>query len=603
MQIWADVFDAAGNRLGEGPITSIGSAKITRVLDGAGEISLSLPLTDGRVNDLITNECRVTLWLYQANGDKRELGRGILRKLNGKDANELTLSPNGPDQLDELRRKSVLLARIYNGTAVNTAVAALVGLVSGWTVDTTGITGNLYARFDGMSVLAALQEVAKNRGLHFRLNGDKAITFGALGDTAPLRIIQAGQAAAMLNLERNDDVALIESLTWVHDSEAVANWIIPLGGGQGEAALTLKHCTRSIAGGYAYNVQTMTGPDGSTLYYLADATSIAAYGQIEKTFTCEITPVSHSSVDLTNAANALYDAAVAYLLRYKDKQTVYSVTLKKAYETLKPGQKVPLVYKGFVYDPDGAIVSWADLNTEFWITKVTESVSADGVTTSLEISNVDRAVEDTAAVIVGAIESVTLKNVQVQPYPAVFTYVYTDTVQQSGSYQRYLIYPAAQFGKNAKFTLPIDDSVLSIIRVKLTIKTRPLYVLDYTEAFHDLVNGSRPDTTRYYLVAEDTHYPTAVHLWINGSDVSTTLGGPWHTAGEDSALDVTLDVTDIILAAGTYGAHDIQVSCGDFSAPKAINVAGYAAKSDFQSHGIVEMTMQMHCLTQAIKLD
>jgi hypothetical protein len=263
---------------------------------------------------------------------------------------------------------------------------------------------------------------------------------------------------------------------------------------------------------------------------------------------------------------------------------------------------VRLVYKGFIYDQDGVIVSWADLNTEFWITKVTESFSAEGVTTSLEISNIDRAIEDTAAVIVGAIEGVTLKNVQVQPYPAVFTYVYTDTVQKASSYQRYLIYPAVQFGKNAKFTLPIDDSVLSIIRVKIAIKTRPLYILDYTDAFHDVLNGNRPDTYRYYLVSEDTHYPTDVHLWINGSDVSAALGGPWHTAGEDSVLNVTLDITDIILTAGTYGAHDIQVSCGNFSAPKAINVAGYAANNDFQSHGVVEMTMQMHCLTQAIKL-
>ena len=61
-----DILDASGNVLGEGPITAVTAASITRKLDGPGEVSLRLPAADKRVQDLIALERRVRLWAFEA---------------------------------------------------------------------------------------------------------------------------------------------------------------------------------------------------------------------------------------------------------------------------------------------------------------------------------------------------------------------------------------------------------------------------------------------------------------------------------------------------------------------------------------------------------
>jgi hypothetical protein len=156
-----------------------------------------------------------------------------------------------------------------------------------------------------MSVLKALQLLADQQGLHLRLGTThRRIEFGAFGEASGLTFINTQAAPAALY--GNDDVALIERFTVEHSAEVAANWLIPLGAGEGVAQLTLQHATRIGL----YTVQSMTGPDGQTLYYIADAASIAALGRIEKVGVFYIAPVTNSD-DIENAANALYDAAYA----------------------------------------------------------------------------------------------------------------------------------------------------------------------------------------------------------------------------------------------------------------------------------------------------
>lgn len=155
-----------------------------------------------------------------------------------------------------------------------------------------------------------------------------------------------------------------------------------------------------------YDLKVMMGPDGAPLYYIKDDTSIAAYGRKERTFSVNIKPASDNLADVVAAASAIYDAAAAYLDRYKLRQIVYSVTLKKVFQTLSPGQMIKLTYKGYVYNLDGDKVTWLDVaNEEFWIIQVTETGGAD-LTTSLEISNVDKAREDIATSIVNTLDRV-----------------------------------------------------------------------------------------------------------------------------------------------------------------------------------------------------
>jgi len=155
-----------------------------------------------------------------------------------------------------------------------------------------------------------------------------------------------------------------------------------------------------------YDLNVMMGPDGAPLYYLKDDVSIASYGRKERTFSVNIRPASDSAGDIAIASSAIYDAAAAYLSRYAVRQVAYSLTLRKAYQTLLPGQVIDLTYKGYVWDDDGNKVSWLNVSNEgFWITRVTESGTGD-LQTSLEISNVPRGQEDLATAIINTMDRV-----------------------------------------------------------------------------------------------------------------------------------------------------------------------------------------------------
>ena len=53
MQIRIDVYDADGNKLGEGPIRTATAVSITRSLDGAGSITIKCPARDARARELL----------------------------------------------------------------------------------------------------------------------------------------------------------------------------------------------------------------------------------------------------------------------------------------------------------------------------------------------------------------------------------------------------------------------------------------------------------------------------------------------------------------------------------------------------------------------
>ncbi|HRF94838.1 MAG TPA: hypothetical protein PLZ51_06585, partial [Aggregatilineales bacterium] len=77
------------------------------------------------------------------------------------------LSASGPDSLDDLKRYSVLLNRQYNQLPRNDVLSALAGL-AGWTASADETDQLLSARFDGVSVLSALQKICDQNGLHLR---------------------------------------------------------------------------------------------------------------------------------------------------------------------------------------------------------------------------------------------------------------------------------------------------------------------------------------------------------------------------------------------------------------------------------------------------
>jgi hypothetical protein len=583
MRILVDVYDALGNRLGSGPALSAVSTSVKRALDGAGTVKLEFPATDPRVLDLIQNERRVRI--YVENDDViRELGRGVIRTLRvNVTESSITLSAEGPDSLDALTRRSVLLNRQFTNQSISTIASSLVSLVPGWLpVVESAVASDLQtARFDGVSVLKALIRVCEEKGIHLREGVDaNTVELGEFGSQSNIVISNIGSIAR--EVHSNNEVILIDRLTVTQDSEAVANWIVPVGAGEGQAALTLKNSNRNSP----FPIQTLVGADGQTLYYLKDDASIAANDQLEKIVTFKsIAPLNNSDTAKRLAANALYDAAAAWLERNNQRQTTYQVTGVKARQQVRPGDKIRLVYKGVVYQ-DNVPAAPLTVDDYFWVLSVTEKISDTGMSIDLEISSVDKQAQDAAQIVVGALEAIDVRNVAVQTAAIYYENTYIDTVGSNATVN----------DKPARFLLKIPNLLTDLIQVKLSFVTRPLWT-------PTLVSTVPSPIAYNWAVVEGYNYPSDVSLWVNGVDVSASLGGPWNVGGINAALDIQdLDITQYILDAvgGIYQGHRVEVQCLGRVGEVRLNTGYPSVVTSTASNGLVQLTFNVLGVGQAI---
>lgn len=452
MRLWADVYNAQGERLGEGAIRTVKNASVNRVLDGAGTISLSTPLNDDRALELLRNEARIRLYI-ERNGATRELARGIIkdRSLNTQDGGK-SMNIQALDDLEMLKRYNTFLGRIYPSQSA-LSIAQNLAALAGWSCTGSGGALDVTARYDGASVLKALQELAELQGLHLRLGESvNTVEIGEFGDLNPLVIMGANRAH--FETYANDDIAFIETLTVAESSEAVANVFVPLGQGEGESALTLAKATRSSP----YPIRTMV-VNGKNHYYLQDDESVALYGTIQKVGTYrQIGAVSNSEADLVNGANALYDAAAQWLKRYSKALTTYECTIVKANRLIRPGQKIRLVYKGLVYTREGKATDWVNIDSEFWVMEARESFGVEGGGVSLTLASVDRVQLDAAQLIIGALEAIELHNTRIQTYPSVRSFVYRRELDPTHA---------------ARIPILLTETTTQLNRAILQLTTRP----------------------------------------------------------------------------------------------------------------------------------
>lgn len=586
MKLWVDVCDATWTKTGSGPIT-VKSATIDRVLDGAGTISLECIATDERTLSTLTNEKRVKVYLSDDAGT-RLIAKGVIRNVQKTfSQGGLTLTVSGPDSLDDLKRYSVLLNRQYTQLPRNEVLSSLAGL-AGWSVDADETASLLSARFDGVSVLSALQKIAEQNGLHLRevLTESNTVQVGTFGDDCG--VVAVSGDSLPNGVYANTDVGIIESIQKTESSEAVANWLIPIGAGEGEAALTLRYCTRD-------GVKTMTGADGRTLYYITDDDSIATYGVIQKAGTFkDIAPLTNSPASKEIASNALYDAARVWLDRNSVAQVTYSILLKKVSRVIRTGDKIRVKYVGDVETKDGKILQLEKIDDLFWVTGVSESYTPDGMSVRLEISNVDQVMQSTAKTIIGALEGLRVQNLKPATFPSTFTYTYTDFIQRNHFSD---IFDSSN--KNAEFKLEIDNTVTELVRVAIRFKTKPLYsLIDFFDSvFAPSPSWPNRSLGQEFRVRVGSNYPMGLRLYINGTDVTNQYGGPWNASG-NVAVDVSLDITNDILNAngGIYREHEIV-----FRADYRFSATGmYVAISDPSSSGVVELTTKVLAICQAI---
>lgn len=610
MKLWADVYNAAGARLGGGPVL-LQSASVTRVLDGIGSVSVTAPGTDARARALLTNENHIRIYFQPTDSAAiRELGRGVIRQVRASGSpSQWSLEADGPDALDALGRVSTKLGRTYSQQATGTIASSLVGLVTGWTASTTGgeVTD---ARFDGLSVFKALAGLAEAQGLHLRAGASaNTVELGAFGTAAGLRLVNpTGTAPGM---ENADELALIETIQVHQDSEAVCNRLYAIGAGIGEAWLTLENSTRTTP----YTVQSASH-NGITHYYLEDAASVALYGVIEKVGKFQVAPLTNSAVDLENGANGLYDIAAAWLTRNSQRVDALTVTARKVRTTVKPGDTVRVVYNGVV-TRDGVVVNYLDVDDDYWVMEATERVGLEGAALDLTLASVDRHPADGARVVIGALEELRIDGVTVKPYFNLRSYVYdrlidpfhpaTVPVRISNATQR-LSRCLVTF-KSASFTSTVQPTTAQTNHRHSVVQSNASYsgpyhlrnVVMYDQASDSNFNLLLPvsiETDAFlaqtgietvsdfislsYGLQSDTQRPTSMSLWVNGVDRTAALGGPWATGG--AAVTVTVDITSYIEAESVFQKeHVVEVKC----------VSG---------QGEIETTVELFEIIQAIRV-
>lgn len=302
MRIWVDVYNPiTGQREGDGQIESVTSLSVTRALDGAGSVQFNVPATDIRALQLLENEVRVRCWV-EHEGDKRELGRGVIRSLSQNIGDGgASRQASGPDSLDDLTRYVVGRNRNYVNEAVGEVAQDLVSLVPGWNVTAQENLGLVDARYSGVNVLKALIRLVGEKGCHLReYTTANVLEIGAFGDQNT-KVMVLGIDTPTREAHKNKEIMFIDRLNETHKTDAVYNTIIPLGAGQGEAALTLKNSTRT-GGLYAIKQRTLAG---RVEYYLRDEASYQKYGTIEQYIVFdEIAPITNTTSAKVAAANA-----------------------------------------------------------------------------------------------------------------------------------------------------------------------------------------------------------------------------------------------------------------------------------------------------------
>jgi len=292
--MWIDVEDAAGNRLGEGPITNVLAWESKAMLSQAGSFACDVPLT--AANQALAQHYRRVICRDVIGGATVTVGAGIIHKLSTSAAGVLHIE--GPDLLYELTHCHVGALAIDDGAGAATVDGPELVMdyaPEGWSLGghTTTLKAILH-RFEGETVLAALVKIADLTGERFRLGVGRTVVW--------MQVDQPEAGVLLTNLgdplasEGDSDIAIAGmGLKLLEDSyECGIGRLYAQGQGIGNARINLQGAACSYTG---YTL----GSD-SRGYYLEHTATWSANG-IER----------YKSFKDINSAQTLLEQAYEYL--------------------------------------------------------------------------------------------------------------------------------------------------------------------------------------------------------------------------------------------------------------------------------------------------
>ncbi len=376
-RFYIDLEDSSGNRLGSGPITSASGWRYTARMDRAGEFRFAMPATDPQAA-LVVKKRVVRAWALTG-GVWTEVGAGVIDQIVRRpqaDGSAL-LDVSGADLLRELHGRSVRDLKLYlggNPVSHATALAAVAGYApAGWTFtpDANPPVADLYGRFNGESVLAAIIKIAEKSRNHFYRGAGRSVVFANTFSASGLRAIAAGPGDLVA-----ETCAIVRLQETVESYNQITR-IYPRGSGNGDVQLTLKATTRTAPAGYTLNVAQN---------YIEHDAAVAQYGVLEEFVEWrEIGPVENTTADIIAASNQLFDEALGELGRRSlgVDNLYYDLSLAGCSTLLRPMQSIRVVYRD--------VVAGVDIDRDLNILEATWQVDASGVqTTALTVTTADR---------------------------------------------------------------------------------------------------------------------------------------------------------------------------------------------------------------------
>lgn len=282
---------------------------------------------------------------------------------------------------------------------------------TGWTAGSiaSAAIATYVLEANGASRFQALTRLAEIQGFMLRFNSTtRTVDMGPLG-TNPEGIRFTAIEGPISPRFRSavSKVIPIASAQIVSESEDVRNKVRIEGQIQGVDgdALTLAESSLDTP----YVRQTETGPDGRTVYFIADATSIAANGVFEEDLVRrDIRLIGTDATERERAANSLYGAAVTFILEHKDRVKTFAMTpvglrhLVEDVDIAPVAGKYPVWFRGWRDERDGRRV-WVEIDQDLYLLRRERVIDSSGrstwalgwSTTTRELSSDDQEVAST----------------------------------------------------------------------------------------------------------------------------------------------------------------------------------------------------------------
>jgi hypothetical protein len=593
MQFWLDIWDATystkvGNRLR--PI----SASYRRKLDEAGTGRASFVI-EPRSLSIIQAQRIVEIWLsdtklvyheastsFRKEPESRKLGAFVIEEIV-PDTKARTISVSGPGVMSKLIDAITLPGLAFENQSVATVLEDLSAL-AGWTVDADAALSSQFisVRFAGENVLRALSVVAESQGVHIRESStNEQLEAGAFGDVGSYAEYMKGDVSESAFVK--DSPMIIQFADVREYSAGVVNKVYVYGGGDGDAALTME-----LAAPYRSFIDSEI-VNGRTHYFISDPASISLYGEKTRRLDIKrISPTDPSDAAEISAAIALADAGKAWLDRNSLPYEGLFLMLRNVNGSILTGDKIHIRYKE-VINLMGVPFQERDIDDDYWVMAVEESVSPQGLDVNVDVANLDRYETTASNIVVGMVDSINVQNVNIQPYPAPYYWptakapIDTNIGYESSfvvSTQAVRLNQATAYIFRSSWT-GVQGAADGTHRHRVAISTgtnvplsgmsgRVMTAATFADSPHSIVVPNASDDDIYVeeyagehvhpfgSVSQDDELPKNVTLTIDGVEVATGLFPDGN--GEDY---VAVDITEQLKAGTLRGFHEIGVTCND----------------------------------------